>query len=514
MTISDAREIHGDHSERQAALAGMAGAFAAFAGLTLLAAARNGWAFEYPLDDVYIHLAMAEQIADGGYGINAGEAASASSSPLYPFLLAPLADTPVQRWLPLAWNLVALAVASGLFGLALVWAGLGRAAVFLAALGPLALATYVTAFTGMENMIHVAASLAVVLGLWRFLTTGRIGGLLVAGIAFAPAIRFEGIALALAASGLVVLSGRARSGVALALLALAPLLIFAGLLSMHGMEPLPNSVMAKLGDTGAGGPFSRFLTNSATYGGRFLLGLSLVLFLIGLATLNRDRPTGLFALAVASAGLAHLLFGSVGWMDRYETYATVSLVAALALALRHAAFAVRATAVTVALLAGAVTYGPYALSVYAWNPAAISAQHGEMSRLAKDFVRAPVAVNDIGYVAWRNPHYVLDLWGLASPRALEVRTGDPGQGWAGPLAEDRGVILAMIYDAWLGDAVPEDWHPLGTLHLDVPNAFLGGAEVAFYATDASASDELRAAIAEWRKDLHERARFEPAEAEK
>ena len=59
----------------------------------LVAVFLNGGVFEYPLDDVYIHLAMAEQIAAGGYAVNAGEDGSAASSPIYPLLLVPFAGT-------------------------------------------------------------------------------------------------------------------------------------------------------------------------------------------------------------------------------------------------------------------------------------------------------------------------------------------------------------------------------------------------------------------------------------
>ena len=49
-----------------------------FVGLQALAFAYAG-VFEYPLDDVYIHLAMAEGISQGTYGVNPGVAASAAS---------------------------------------------------------------------------------------------------------------------------------------------------------------------------------------------------------------------------------------------------------------------------------------------------------------------------------------------------------------------------------------------------------------------------------------------------
>ena len=76
------------------------------AAVQIIAAQRIGWVLEYPLDDVYIHLAMASEIAKGGYGVNSGEYASAASSALYPVLLSPFPDSELQRFLPVIWNLV------------------------------------------------------------------------------------------------------------------------------------------------------------------------------------------------------------------------------------------------------------------------------------------------------------------------------------------------------------------------------------------------------------------------
>ena len=66
---------------------------------------RNDGIFSYILDDAYIHMALAEQIANGHYGINAGEYASPSSSILWPFLLAPFAHTSFFEWVPLLIHL-------------------------------------------------------------------------------------------------------------------------------------------------------------------------------------------------------------------------------------------------------------------------------------------------------------------------------------------------------------------------------------------------------------------------
>src|SRR5829696_3748249 len=50
----------------------------------LLIGRRTGFASVYSLDDPYIHLAVAEEILRGNYGVNPDEAASARTSALVP----------------------------------------------------------------------------------------------------------------------------------------------------------------------------------------------------------------------------------------------------------------------------------------------------------------------------------------------------------------------------------------------------------------------------------------------
>ena len=483
-----------------------------FAGFTALAMARNGGLFEYALDDVYIHLAMAEQIANGGYGVNAGEYTSAASSPLYPVLLTPFAGLEIQRWLPLFWNIVALAAAAALLGLALAEAGLGRFGWLLAVVMPFALNLHTVAYTGMENLAHGAASLAIVIGLWRFAEQDRIGVLLIAGILLAPAFRLEGVALALAAGGTVFLLGRKGAGLFFMGLGLLPVVAFMGFLMSLGLDPLPNSVIAKLSDgTPDGGNIvarlvGKLIGNTQSYGGRYLLILILVGLGLSAAILAENRRRGVFGLAVVAAAFAHLTVGSIGWMDRYESYAVLSVIAAIVLLLSGQTYNMRLMLVALLLAGGAFTYLPY-MPLHLQNMKAIYTQQGQMARFAKEHVRGPIAVNDLGYVSWQNPDYVLDLWGLASKEALETRLSDPAPGWAGPLADKADVRVAMIYYRWLGDAVPAEWAPLGQLRVNVPGAFLGGANVTFFATDPADAADLTDALRIWETDLPPDAEF-------
>ena len=58
----------------------------------------NNGLLVYTLDDPYIHLALAENIKQGHYGINIGEFSAPSSSALWPFILAPFSSYPYSAF--------------------------------------------------------------------------------------------------------------------------------------------------------------------------------------------------------------------------------------------------------------------------------------------------------------------------------------------------------------------------------------------------------------------------------
>ncbi|MEJ6708509.1 MAG: hypothetical protein QNK92_06885 [Amylibacter sp.] len=103
---------------------------------------KTGGVWEYALDDVYIHLAMSEQLWQGGYGVNHGEYASASLSILYSYLLAPLSPFGFHPYWSLILGLVGLVASAILWARVLVFASDGASAamrwalIALAALGP------------------------------------------------------------------------------------------------------------------------------------------------------------------------------------------------------------------------------------------------------------------------------------------------------------------------------------------------------------------------------------------
>lgn len=445
----------------------------------------------------------------GGYGVNTGELTSPGSSPLYPLLLTPFSGSDLQRWLPLYWNVVGMLAVAFLWGRLIAHAGyVGLSGLALAFLGPVALNTAGVAMTGMEHTLHTAASLCIVYGLFVLADRGRITGLLILGILLAPALRFEGLALALVGAGVLVLSGRIAVGALAGVLAVLPVALFVWFLLSMGLDPLPNSVQAKLvgaedADLGRlARAIGTFRLNLLEVPGLIMLGFIVVLGALSVAAEGLRRWV---ALGLAAAGLAHLFFGQIGWMERYENYILTSLAAGAVVMARGAGSAVTSSLPAALVAVSGGVYMPHAWEEYRFNPRGIHLQQAQTSRFVKEYLKTDIAVNDLGWVSWRNPNYVLDLWGLASNEARQTRIFDPSPGWAGPLVAEKDVPVALIYDSvdWLGDAVSPDWVRIAEFRLDLQRGFLGAPFVGVFATAPEHVAFIEQALIDFEPELPE-----------
>lgn len=497
-------------------LAGMLSALAGFIALQVVACLRAG-VFEYPLDDVYIHLAMASKIAQGTYGVNAGEPASASSSILYPLLLLPFPNTEFQRYLPLFWNTLSVAGCGWVWGRIAEEARLtGFIAGLIVLLAPIELNISGVGFTGMEAAPHMLASLLIILGLWRFLTGGGVAPWLIIAAIAAPLLRYEGLALGLMAALVLFAHGERRAAAVIAVAAVGLVASFSLFLMSLGLPPLPGSILAKLsGLDGIESLSDRLVIglglNIEKPAGAVLGGLVLLALLCALLFPPPRRGAAAWILlAAVPAAVAHLFFGQTGWMLRYEPYIVLSLLGAIllassAIAGRGLVF-VRGIAAAV-IVFGGLNYLPLLWTDYIWNPRAIHLQQAQMARFARDYLNMPVMVNDLGRVAWGNDNYVLDIWGLGSDEARRVRFSvpPPPPGWAGKLAASHGIRAAMIYDFWFAEAVGPEWVRVGKLTMSPPKGVLGAWKVDFYATDPSFAPEMRDRLRAFAPTLPEEA---------
>lgn len=471
--------------------------------LLALSLRQTGGVLTYTLDDPHIHLALAEQILTGHYGINPGEVASPSSSMLFPLLLALLLAIGLGEAAPLVLALTGQAAAVWLLAAAVApclprpaWA------LIAAPLMVLAINGFALPLTGMEHPLHIAASLAVVLGLARVARGESAPGWLLAAILLAPALRFEGYALALSATAALALVGQRRAAL-LALAGLAALTVaYGGTMAALGLPLLPSSVMVKSAVSAAAVEADsrgalvalvvNALRNAMTWQGALLLA--------GGAALAATAPRALWpvVLPVLAAVAAHLLVGRFGWFGRYEVYALAILLATLALAWRG-----RPLAMLAALALAAAGY----VTVTRQSPAAalgIHEQHRQMHRFSRAFAD-PVAVNDLGHVAWNNPAPVLDLWGLGSEdarrlTAIQGRTVETLR----TLTAGRA-SYAMIYDIAFVGAIPSEWCRVAAL--TTSRVIAASDTVSFWLIDRTREAAIREALTAFAPGLPSGARL-------
>jgi hypothetical protein len=302
----------------------------------------------------------------------------------------------------------------------------------------------------------------------------------------------------------------------IALVALAvPILAFSLYLKSHGLDWLPTSVVAK---APLGGALSLRVAaaqlhyNLGLRQGQVLAVLMLALVLLALLRHAAPLVERLFAALGAAAILAHLVAAHIGWWDRYEIYMILTgellVIYEARELLQWARRGVPAVLTLVLLAALALFAGRPYLTNLSHTPLAsanIYEQQYQMRRFAVDFYRGPVAVHDLGFVSFRNPSYVLDLWGLASPEALASRFAGRDSSWMDELVRRHGAGLVMIYD---DGSAPRSWVRLARLHLGSEWTVTGNDVVTFFASNPAEAGALAALLAECAPSLPPGVRLE------
>jgi hypothetical protein len=479
----------------------------------------NHGSLTYTLDDAYIHLALAERISAGTYGINVGEFAAPASSILWPFLLSPFARSGFLVLVPCALNLAAALGTLIVMARVTRWALETESPWSAAFVTLLILATSLVplAFTGMEHSLQQLLAVLIVAGLIDESKSGRVPTYVWAALVLVPLVRYDSLALSVPA--LIYLAWRGHwRGAVIATLSLCTILgAFSWYLKSHGLGYLPTSVTAKADVLRGAGSIRAMLRNLyinvvfSPQGNILLLGCMLLVT----ATLNGARAVherGL-ALTIAAALLLHLTFGRVGAYFRYETYLSAATLLTLIYlhrdwlraALRRSSTISTRVAALGSLAALSIGY-VFALMSTPLAANNIYDQQYQMHRFVVDYYKGPVAVNDLGWVAFHNPYYVLDFWGLGSAEAQQARMSQPSGDWMDRLCREHDVGLIMIFEDWFPNR-PAEWIRLGSLKLLRAKITPSDSEVQFYARDSASAARARSALAAFSRSLPEGAEF-------
>jgi hypothetical protein len=458
--------------------------------------------FVYTLDDPYIHLAMGEQISHFHYGINPGEAASPSSSILWPFLLAPFASSSFELYVPLMLNVLfsfasvlLIAYAVGIWPPCAVrnWSQ-GWWMKLLTVLLLMFVANLVgLPFVGMEHSLQVFLSIVCAVGLASAWNGGGVPFWCLAAAAIGPLVRYESLAVTVGVALVLAATHHIGKAAAVLVAAVLPLLLFGFYLRHLGLPFLPTSVLIK----GAQPAHATHLL-AAVYEmlrlsyhttrdspDRWPL-LALGVILACFAVTDRDKTHRIILAAGVSVAFLQIAIGPFGWFYRYEVYA---LIFVTLLFCRSVSDSI-------------VTYGPFILGLFllaspylegvnriAEASGEVYRQQFQMRRFIDDFYRKDVAVNDIGLTSFRRAPGVriLDVWGLGSVEVFNAT--DKSASWLEAIVARHHVGLAIIYPQFF--QIPLDWTPVGKMCDLNPVEIIGGRCVVFYATSPESVEEIR-----------------------
>lgn len=498
-------DVHGERSSWWSFGAGTLTVVAGIIALvhSMLAACGGEWV--YPLDDSYIHMAVARNLqAHGTWGVTPDAFSSSSSSPAWVVLVAGLFRAfGASEWVPLLANGV---LAVGVVGIFSWWAsrpsppgaaqvpGWGRVAAVVVAIGLAPLPALVV--QGMEHVFQILTTSGLLLG-GAILLSGHRRIAWVAGVAvfaaLAPMVRYEALVVVASLAGLLVLQRRMLEAVILGLAGLGPVAVYASVAMWKGWYALPVGVLLASTPswTGVSVP-ERLLANLSAPVNLVPLG---VLALLSLGWFERDEDRQAARIYLGTAVL-HLLFGRVGDAYRYDAYlvAIGILVAARGVIgglqrvsgrVRKGQGAALAMAVVVLGLVAAplVSRAATILSKSAAASADVQAFVLGPAQLAADVLRPrTVAITWLGYMAWigddrdapvptsagvaHGPLRFLDLDGFASrataglflgptrdrvPRGQaegSPSVGGPRDAELAAILEREQVQAAIIGDSW------------------------------------------------------------------
>jgi hypothetical protein len=120
----------------------------------------------------------------------------------------------------------------------------------------------------------------------------------------------------------------------------------------------------------------------------------------------------------------------------------------------------------------------------------------QVHQFVTEFYRRPVAVNQLGYINYRNPDYVLDLSGLGSEVARRALAEGESPDWMNDLLASHNVDLAII-DTDTDMRIPNNWIRVGELYPGGSPSDPASRHYIFYARSPEAAGPAERAFAQF-----------------
>jgi hypothetical protein len=491
----------------------------------------TGGVFSYPVDDTYIHMEIAKNLAlHGNWGINPGEFNSASSSLLYTVLLSLLFRVFSYHMLvPLLINAVAMMIL-----IVYTWRWLAEQGI--RPLFQLIIFIAIIFFTpvpvimlsGMEHSLQILFAFIFItkFAVWasKEAFSNISWSVLVSGLLLV-ATRYEGLFLIAPAFAFLLWRKRPASAFMLVFISILPVLIFGFISLAKGSYFLPNSVLVKsdaiqFSPAALARSVNHILIEKFTFAGAGITLLAtqrllvlLPLFLILFRKPLKDHPVyKLITSMLTVAVFLQLALADTGKFYRYEAYLVWPSILMFSLLLllygnqlwqQHSRWIKIAGSfvflflffpVLLRSMAGFTKAGRAMVNIYE--------QQYQMGMFLKRYYDdAAVAANDIGAISYLRNGSVVDLWGLGT---LEIAKSKKGNYWTSTfldsISHEKNTTLAIIYDSWIGGSIPPEWQKIATWQIS-NNVVCGDDIVSFYAVDLEKAGELKTNLENFQNQL-------------
>ena len=485
----------------------------------------SGGRFAYPLDDTYIHMAMAREFATSGtWGLEAGVPVFASSSPLWTLVLASVFKVFGFRILiPLV-----LAALFAFLALAFVvrhWLDNGVSVAYAwitAGLFPLCVPLVSLVNLGMEHALHFLLIVLVLIAAERILRgdSGRRDlAMLALWSLLATGARYESLFITFPVAVILAVERRFSAAVVTVVASAAAVCAFGFYALACGGPFLPVSVLMKGGVSGLEGVSTAVFDIYKRLSADSVHAVLTLLFLAGAAALPAvSRRMRSLALGLAVAVGGHLVFARLGWLYRYEAYllgAAFMMIPPMAAGISRFSFGdgIERVYRKSAMAVVAVALGfPFVFRGLMANVDTILAQReicGQQVQVARLFrmlppeLKGPIAVNDLGCAAWDAGVHILDIWGLGSPEVAELRMkGKMTTEICAGLFKSHHIRYAAFYPNWYRpEGLSPDLKVVARLEMLTPRVICGGDTVFLAVMRPEDVAPFKARLSEWAEDL-------------
>ncbi len=484
----------------------------------------NG-SFIYPVDDTFIHMQLARNIAlNSTWGINSHEFSSASSSLLYTLLLASLFRIfSGSMILPLVVNSIAAIILLYSIHQWLIKQQLNvwwHLVVLLAVVFFTPLPIMV--ISGMEHTLQCLFSFLFLFHGADWIATRmqqpdsnrHVPWNLLIYACLVTAIRYEGLFLVAVFCLALLYFKQTRWAFLIGSAGLLPVVLF-GIYSLSkGSYFLPNSVLIKseevsLFGNGVSHFFTTLLVDKLTLmkPGITLLATQRLLLLLPLTylMLQNNRPLNSYSLIVVllfAVVILHLGLAATGKFYRYEAYLILCSILIISTAsvqnvgvyFHSTTFLTRIVSFLFLffLLMPVVLRSTAAFSKARQACINIYEQQYQMASFLRSYYPSTtIAANDIGAVSFFTKCEVIDLWGLGS---IEVTKSRKNNVWSAHFLDSfsrkRNTKLAIIYDSWFHPTPGNFWTKIGSWKIE-NNVVCGDDMVCFYAIDSTIVNEMK-----------------------